>query len=257
MYRGGHGTCTSIPIRHLVVGDIIDIQQGNLIPADCILLEEMNVTVDESMYHRPGSGQDSVAKECSFQFMDPQKPDNHKDNPDPFLYADSKVMTGQGKAIVCAVGNMTRLARNRKEGDLVMKEQTTHLEHLLEKISEQIGKYAVVFTVLSVVTHAIFTFFWCIANDNIFLVSTEALMEGVKIGITALVLLIVCIPEGLPLAVSIAMALSTSKMKKDNILIKNLESVQTCAMLHDICVGKTGTLTEGKLDVARYQLFDQ
>ena len=56
-------------------------------------------------------------------------------------------------------------------------------------------------------------------------------------------ILIVSIPEGLPLAVSIAMALSINSLKKDEILIKNLESVQTCAMLHDICVGKTGTLT--------------
>ena len=134
----------------------------------------------------------------------------------------------------------------------MIKEQTTHLEHLLEKISGQIGKYAIVLTVLSVVTHGVFTFFWILANDNIFLFSSEAILEGVKIGITAIVLLIVCIPEGLPLAVSIAMALSTNKMKKDNILIKNLESVQICAMLHDICVGKTGTLTEGTLDVARY-----
>ena len=108
----------------------------------------------------------------------------------------------------------------------MIKEQTTHLEHLLEKISGQIGKYAIVLTVLSVVTHGVFTFFWILANDNIFLFSSEAILEGVKIGITAIVLLIVCIPEGLPLAVSIAMALSTNKMKKDNILIKNLESVQ-------------------------------
>jgi P-type E1-E2 ATPase len=70
-----------------------------------------------------------------------------------------------------------------------------------------------------------------------------------KIAIVAVVIMIVAIPEGLPLAVSIAMALSINSLKKDSILIKNLESVQTCAMLHDICVGKTGTLTKGKLRV--------
>lgn len=63
--------------------------------------------------------------------------------------------------------------------------------------------------------------------------------------IIAIVILIVAIPEGLPLAVSIAMALSVDNLKNDNILIKNLEAVQTCAMLHDICVSKTGTLTKG------------
>jgi P-type E1-E2 ATPase len=68
----------------------------------------------------------------------------------------------------------------------------------------------------------------------------------------ALCLLIVAIPEGMPLAISIAMAMSVDAMKDDNILIKNLDSVQTCALLHDICVGKTGTLTRGKMHVGSY-----
>jgi len=50
VYRGAFGTCQSIPVRELVVGDIVDIQQGDRVPADSILLEEMNVTVDQSMY---------------------------------------------------------------------------------------------------------------------------------------------------------------------------------------------------------------
>jgi len=92
-YRGGHGTCTSIPIRHLVVGDIVDIQQGNRIPADCILIEEMNITVDESMYKTQSGGTTPyVAKEISH--LNEDSTDNHKENPDPFLYSDTKVMTG-------------------------------------------------------------------------------------------------------------------------------------------------------------------
>ena len=77
-------------------------------------------------------------------------------------------------------------------------------------------------------------------------------MDFVKIAIIAIVIMIVAIPEGLPLAVSIAMALSINSLKKDEILIKNLESVQTCAMLHDVCVGKTGTLTKGKMSVVKF-----
>jgi P-type E1-E2 ATPase len=66
----------------------------------------------------------------------------------------------------------------------------------------------------------------------------------------------VAIPEGLPLAVSIAMALSVNKLKKDQILIKNVEAVETMAMVHDICVSKTGTMTTGKMNVKKYQLCD-
>jgi P-type E1-E2 ATPase len=82
--------------------------------------------------------------------------------------------------------------------------------------------------------------------------SNETLLAIGKCFITAVVILIVAIPEGLPLAVSIAMALSIDNLKNDEILIKNLESIQTCATVHDICVGKTGTLTEGRLKVAKY-----
>lgn len=77
-----------------------------------------------------------------------------------------------------------------------------------------------------------------------------------KIVIIGVSILIVSIPEGAPLAASIAMALSTQRLKKDNILIKNLEAVQTCSMLHDICIGKTGTITEGQMNVESYQFCD-
>ena len=69
----------------------------------------------------------------------------------------------------------------------------------------------------------------------------------IKIAIICVSMLIVAIPEGMPLAVSIAMALSVSRLKKDNILIKNLEAVQTCAMIHELCISKTGTLTTADL----------
>ena len=52
VYRGAFGTVQSIPVRDLVVGDIVDINQGDRVPADCILIEEMNITVDQSMYYK-------------------------------------------------------------------------------------------------------------------------------------------------------------------------------------------------------------
>lgn len=136
VYRGAFGTCVSIQIRDLVVGDIVDVQQGDRVPADCILIEEMNITVDQSMYF---PSQTNVEKEQSIYYGDQGDMDNHIDNhedhPDPFLYSDSKIMTGQGKAIVCCVGENTLLARNRKPNDLVIEEQFTFLEDKLEKTS--------------------------------------------------------------------------------------------------------------------------
>jgi magnesium-transporting ATPase (P-type) len=64
----------------------------------------------------------------------------------------------------------------------------------------------------------------------------------------------VAIPEGLPVAVSLAMALSTDKLKSESILIKELDAIQKCAMVHDVCVGKTGCLTKGDMKIKMYQL---
>jgi magnesium-transporting ATPase (P-type) len=93
VYRGAHGTCHSIPIRELVVGDLVDVQQGDRVPADCLLIEEMNIKVDQSMYY---PGDTSVEKEQSSweQTPDGDWQDNHREHPDPFLLSDSKIMTG-------------------------------------------------------------------------------------------------------------------------------------------------------------------
>jgi len=102
------------------------------------------------------------------------------------------------------------------------------------------------------IANAVFTILLVIFSDELSLFSNEFLMRCAQIGVIIVVLFIVSVPEGLPVAVSIAMAMSTEALKRDNILIKKLESVQTCAMLHDICVGKTGTLTTSKMSLKSY-----
>jgi magnesium-transporting ATPase (P-type) len=81
-----------------VVGDIILVEAGNRIPADCILIEGNDITVDEAYYN--DKKEVIVKKSLSTE-------DNHRDNPDPFLLSKSLVMTGSGRAIVCAVGKHT------------------------------------------------------------------------------------------------------------------------------------------------------
>ena len=166
-------------------------------------------------------------------------------------------MTGQGKAIICAVGENTLLARNRKKDSMVLEEQTTHLEKKLEITANQIGKFAMWACFLSVVTHLLFLVCLITFNDEHSLFSNDTLLKAGRIGIIAVVILIVAIPEGLPLAISIAMALSINSLEMDEILIKNIESVETCAMLHDICVGKTGALTKGRMTVSKFHICKQ
>lgn len=110
MYRGSFGSVETISVRDLVVGDVIDVQQGDRIPADCVLTEEMNITVDESIYGTEGYVEKELSKVNYENVDDGGEYDNHKRNPDPFLLTGTMVMTGSGKAIVCAVGDNTLLA---------------------------------------------------------------------------------------------------------------------------------------------------
>jgi P-type E1-E2 ATPase len=85
----------------------------------------------------------------------------------------------------------------------------------------------------------------------------DTITDLLHIFIVAVCILIVAIPEGMPLAVSLAMALSIDKLKEDSILIKNLEAIQICATLHDVCVGKTGTLTKNEMKVKKMSLLNR
>ena len=131
------------------------------------------------------------------------------------------------------------------------------MEIKLEKVGVQIGKYALAATILSAVTHGAFLVLRLMFDSELSLFSNETLLMSMKVVIEAVVLLVVSIPEGLPLAISIAMALSVGKLKENKILIKNVESIQNCALLHDIGVSKTGTLTMGELSVKKFHIAEK
>jgi Ca2+-transporting ATPase len=123
VYRGAYGMGIEIPVQEVVVGDIIEVRAGYRVPADCLLVEEMNMKVDQSMYW---PDQTNVEKECSREIPfdddgpEDQEKDNHKRNPDPFLLTGCKIMSGAGKALILSLGKNTHLARNRKKEDLVL-----------------------------------------------------------------------------------------------------------------------------------------
>lgn len=91
--------------------------------------------------------------------------DNHDDNPDAFLLTDTSIMTGQGRAIVCAVGENTLLARIRSKEDLEIEETNTHLEEKLKFTAKQIEKFAMMVAVGTVITHLLFEVIFIPATD--------------------------------------------------------------------------------------------
>lgn len=99
MVRGQYGTSKTCSVDELVVGDLVTIESGMRVPADCILVEGMDIFCDERMYPE---GDNDVKKLVSFGV------ENNTSNPDPFLLSRSFVKAGSGRAIVLAVGKHTR-----------------------------------------------------------------------------------------------------------------------------------------------------
>ena len=107
---------------------------------------------------------------------------------------------------------------------------------------------------MSFLAFVLFSIFWImnllISNQR--LVSDEAILAALDNVQISIALLIVCVPEGLPLAVSMAMAFSTDRLKKDNLLIKDLKALETAGSLVAVMTGKTSTLTEGNMTVKNF-----
>lgn len=162
-------------------------------------------------------------------------------------------MTGQGKAIICAVGDNTLLHRVMGKGNLDYDENITHLEEKLKITAKQIEKFAMLVMAITIITHLIFLVIYIPSTDQT-LFGDKTLLKCAQIGIIAIVILIVAIPEGLPLSISLAMSFSINRLKKEQILIKKMQSIQYMAMCHEINVGKTGCLTKSRMTVGKYQI---
>jgi len=140
---------------------------------------------------------------------------NHLDNPDPILLSGSLIMAGNGKAVVLAVGENTLRETELIKDELTIGREKTPLMTKLETLGDIFKKWAMIFAAAAFL---LFTIFWLcniLFGEGEKLVSNPSLMKLVKNLILALVLLIVCVPEGLPLAVSIAVAFSTGNLKDE------------------------------------------
>jgi magnesium-transporting ATPase (P-type) len=216
--------------KELVVGDLIQLMQGNRVPADCLLIESTDFATDES----PLTGEpEQVEKSNVFEA-------NYKYNPNPFLLGKTLIVNGQGVALVCTVGTHTR--SGMAEEKLNIEEEETPLQQKLETIANEIGKIGVYVAILTFLAMTVnLTVSTMMAGNELFSIDNLSnLVNYLIIGITVIV---VAVPEGLPLAVTISLAFSVMKMKEENNLVRKLEASETMGGANEICTDKTGTLT--------------
>ncbi len=232
--REGH--VTQVRRRDIVVGDIILVEVGDEIPADAQLVEAVNLQVDESSL----TGEPLATKSL-----------NHEANageayPADVILRSTMVMNGHGTAVVTAVGDATEIGKvaQRSTENTHIK---TPLNIQLDKLAKLISKVG---TVVSVAAFVIFLVHDILTNTiwqgNDYFGMLHIVLSYFMMAVT---LIVMAVPEGLPMAVTLALALNMRRMLKSNNLVRKLHASETMGAVTVICTDKTGTLTQNKMRV--------
>lgn len=213
-----------IKVENVVVGDIISLNAGSIIPADCIVVNSKDLFVNESVF----TGE-SIPVE--------KKETNKKEYDNLFdiknvLYMSSSVISGTAKAIVVKTGFDTYLGKIGKE--INIKKNITAFDKGMKDITNMLIKFMVVICLIILLVDGII-------RSNF----TEAILFAfsVAVGIT---------PSMLPMIVNVNLTKGTKTLAKKKVLVKHIESIQNLGAIDTLCTDKTGTLTENKIVLQKY-----
>ena len=236
------GKMVTVVTDDLVVGDIVQISAGDTVPADGIYISGNNMKMDESKLTGESDQVEKGAK-------------------NPFIVSSSECHDGSCLMVVTAVGPNSVFGRMKTmiEGD---NEEQTPLQAKLDILSKQItilGFTVGVLTIIVIIAKYLFLFFTGkgtvddMGNPSWKTTNWLVIVNAFVIGIT---ILVVAIPEGLPLAVTIALAYSVKRMMTDNNLVRHLNACETMGGANTICSDKTGTLTQNQMTVVQGWVYN-
>ena len=240
-----------ISIEDILVGDILKLRIGDIINVDGFVFGDAKAGMDES----PVTGESEVMwKINDFESKGPRYSC-------PFVFSGSQVVDGYGNMVVAAVGDKTFEGQNKQltnasgAGD-DDEANLTPLKKQLNELSNLIGDLGYIFAILIGLTLLVKeSILNIMAGISLFSShELDILVNAFIIGVTVIV---VAIPEGLPMAVTIAFAFSVDKMKKEHNLVKHLDKSEAMGNVNNVCTDKTGTLTKGEMRVAAFFIEDE
>ena len=235
-----NGSPTKIPKKDVVVGDIVVLNTGEEVPADGELLEAISLNIDESSL---------TGEPIAHKTTDPAEFDKEATFPSNHAMRGTKVMEGHGVLRVTAVGDKTE---NGKvfEAAQIDDGVKTPLTIQFEGLGKLISKIAYIVAGMVIVGRIYMYFVDMPAFEWISFIAY--LLQSCMI---AVALVVVTVPEGLPMAVTLALAFSMRRMLKTNNLVRKMHACETMGAITVICTDKTGTLTQNQMQVAETQFY--
>jgi Ca2+ transporting ATPase len=242
--RGKYGATQSVNIYKLVVGDIILLEAGQRVPADCVLLESQDFTVDETMYY------DDNRKATPKRPARPEEDTPYSDtnNANPFLLSNSLVASGSGVAVVCCVGARSRRGLKEEKLDTTSK---TPLQTKLENLGGHFTKWGL-YAAIAILIALVVNFIIRISAFEEYRTAKKIIKTLGDFFTVSVAVIVVAVPEGLPLTITLSLAYSVMRMKKDGVLVRNLDSPEVMGRVDEIITGKTGTMTKSEMKVDQF-----
>ncbi|EIW84082.1 calcium-translocating P-type ATPase [Coniophora puteana RWD-64-598 SS2] len=237
-----------IDVKEVVVGDIALLEPGEVVPCDGIFLSGHNVKCDES----GATGESDAIKKLSYEECIAPKYQSSaggrdiSSHTDCFIVSGSRVLEGVGSYMVIAVG--TKSFNGRIMMALRTDAENTPLQLKLNALAETIAKLGSLAGIVLFVALLI-RFFVELGTGNPERNANQNGMAFVNILIISVTIVVVAVPEGLPLAVTLALAFATKRMTRENLLVRVLGSCETMANASVICTDKTGTLTQNSMTI--------
>lgn len=247
------GKVVEIPRREVVVGDVVIVETGDEVPADGQLFESTDLQVDESsLTGEPITTKESLPLSPSIatphsDFESKKEKENSDEAyPKDMLLRSSMVMGGTGRYVVSAVGDETEIGHVARQATELTGVKTP-LNIQLDKLAKMISKVG---GGLSVAAFFAFLIHDILTNDLWHTTDYLSMVEVVlRYFMMAVTLIVMAVPEGLPMAVTLALALNMRRMLKSNNLVRKLQASETMGAVTVICTDKTGTLTENRMTV--------
>lgn len=237
------GKLIDVKSEDIVVGDIVVLEAGDSVPADCRIIENASMKIEESALTGESVPVDKTADAIDALGSDDVPLGDRKN----MCYMGSNVVYGRGRAVVVATGMDTEMGKIA--GALTQaKDEETPLQIKLNQLSKILSFLVLGICVFIFAFDIIRSF---IVGDSITLGTTlEFFMVAVSLAVAA-------IPEGLAAVVTIVLSIGVTKMSKRNAVIRQLTAVETLGCTQIICSDKTGTLTQNKMTVVEYKGTDE